>query len=292
MGDADDVQRRLWELGQGTSASLVGIVVTVDWVNRVAVVNSAGFEQPMPWLGPAPWRGSEVRVLSLGKQVMCALIEGAPIGTAQTTAGGISMVLGDDGVKYLYPHRGDAPTAGDRVRLDHAGRAVEAGKYSTEPPGSDYVPPPVPPPTGGSSWFTSVWGGNWRSNADQGNDVTISDSRTAAYGWNSMIADTIPDSATVTTLLLYLEKAEELGPTSTVPSLLGTHGESRRPAVFNDGFVAGSVGVAPAWSVVVDLLAAGYGNAFKTGSACGVGFKSGNGWRRYAQSARIYAEWR
>jgi hypothetical protein len=226
--------------------------------------------------------------------VFCAGVYGPPLGTVQTTGGGFASVLGDDSVTYSYPHLGDAPANGSRVRLDHAGRGVSAGVYSVEPEDSEFVPPAAPPPASGSSggeaWFNPAWSGNWRPGFS-GAAVEISSSRVGLYGYGTQIRDTVPDSASVSVAQLHLSQNWDNVP--GVASSMGTHGFDGAPGSASNANLSGTYSV-PGGSRVVDITGA-VADALKTGSALGVGFRSGSsGWRQYGAapgSGRIFMKW-
>ncbi|UOE45466.1 hypothetical protein [Agromyces larvae] len=285
-------EQRIFELAQGRSDTTEGLCIRMDWDARLAEVDVNGVTMKIPVSGPPPWPGDRVRIITAGLKPVCALIMGAPMGTVQTTGSGIATVEGDDHVVYRYPFLGSAPANAARVRLDHAGRVVHAGGYSVEPEGSEYVrPAPPPTPAGGAAWFGPAWSGNWRYGGFAGDAAQISDSRTAAYGYGTSIADTIPDGASVTRAELHLVQNWDNVP--GVASSMGLHGFNGRPGSMSNANLGGVFSV-PGGSRAVDIRG-GIADALKVGSALGVGFRSGaTGWREYAAapaSGRIYMEW-
>lgn len=287
-------QQKQWELEQGLSSTTEGIAIDVDWGNRLVEVNVNGQTMRVPWFGAPPWPGDRVRIISAGLRPVCTLIEGAPNGTVQTTAANFVTVLGDDGVTYRYPHFGSAPANGSRVGLDHARRAV-VGVYSTEPIGSDFVPPPVPtpPPTGGGSgWFAPVWSASWWNGAYNSGFVETSYTRVAAYGYGTSIADTIPDAAAITRAEWHLIVEWDKSGSST-PASAGVHGHDARPVNMPATDLSGTV-LVPRGATVIDIRGA-VADALKVGTARGLGFRpNASWWRRYGaapNSGRIYMEW-
>ena len=287
-------ERQLFELAQGTSETTEGVVQAVDWVASLVTVIVTGVSFDMPWIGPAPWVGDRVRVLTLGRRPFAALIEGAGAGTAQTTTGGFVTVLGDDGVSYRYEHLDVAPANGARVALDH-GRRVVLGTYATgavEPPRPP-EPGPKPPSTESrSASFGPLWSGNWRGGGFAGDAAETSTTRTAAYGYGTTIANTIPDAAQIVRAELHLVTAWDQYP--NFAASMGAHGFDGRPGAMNDGHLSGEIRVpGGAGTRVVDIR--GFADALKTGSALGVGFRTNFGWRQYVAapgSGWIYMEWR
>lgn len=279
MSTADDeLERRLWQLGQGRADTSVAVCEDVDFTSGMAAVAFvSGVRQSMPWSGPAPWPGEKVRVVNAGGSPFCQLIQGAPIGTVLTTSAGVVTVDDDDGNRYRYPHLGSAPANGARVRIDHAGRCV-VGVYAAEPAGTDYVPPPPPPGPGTQTRdFLPIDSANWRGGAwqDQGVEISSSDTpRSGFYFYGTQIADSIPDSAQVTSCVLLL--AEEWDRVPGVPSKLGMHGVGWRPAV--PPVLSGAIDVYDGGAINIIAFA----DALKAGTQYGIGFAAGYGWRRFA----------
>lgn len=291
---AADDQRKLWELSQQGASTTEGIAIDViDWAARLVEVDVGGIRMVMPWAGPPPFSEQRVRVVSAGKLFYCEPVFGASVGTVQTTGGGRANVLGEDGVLYSYPYLGTAPANGAVVRIDHGGRVILGGAYSSSPPGSsiEFAPPPPPPaPSGGAAWFNPIWSGNWRSGTFAGDAAEISSTRVALYGYGTSIANTIPDSATITRAELHLTENWDYYP--GVASSMGTHGFDGRPgAGVDNGDLAGSYSVPGLFQDIKGAVA----DALKTGAALGVGFRSGStGYRQYGTapgSGRIYMEW-
>lgn len=284
-------QRKIFELSQGLSDTTEGVILSIDWDARLVEVNQNGLTGRMPWSGAPPWVGDRVRVLKLGLKPFCTLIEGAPLGTVQTTTSSIVTVLGDDGVTYRYPHFGSAPANGAIVAMDH-GRHVVLGTLSTSPVAPvEPELPPAPPVSVGSAWFSPAWSGNWRLGVDKGGLVESSYNRTAAYGFGTSIADTIPDSATITRAEWHLALNWDNLPQNN--AIAGTHGHNGRPGSMSEGDLSGSITV-PTGSRAIGILGS-VADALKTGAALGIGFYSDpTWWRQYGAapgSGRIYMEW-
>lgn len=289
-------EQQLWELSQQTANQTEGIVTAINWATRLADVNVGGVTYSMAWFGQAPWPADRVRVVFAGKKASCTPIYGSPMGAVQSVSSGRATVLGDDGETYVYPHVGTAPAVSARVRLDHAGRAV-FGVYAAEPAGSTFVTPPAPPSagiSGGSAEFTAAWSGNWSGGAFQNEYATISSSRTAAYGYGTSIADTIPDSATIHRAELRLAKNWDNYPGEVIG--FGLHSFDGRPGSLTNGSLSGTY-TAAGGSTTINILGT-VANALRDGSARGIGFYSSAagpyGWREFDRapaSGRIYMEW-
>lgn len=286
-------QQRLYELGQQKADSTQGVCVDVDWAASLAVVNVNGVEYRVPWEGPAPWPGDRIRLVTAGVgNVFCKAVHGAPMGTVITVSSLIVTAQGDDGDTYRYPHLGSAPANGERVRLDHAGRCVLNGAYSTEPEGSDVVPVPLPPPTRpGSATFTAFWSGSWRSGTFDTDGVESSYTRVAAVGFGNQIRDTVPAAARVTRAEMQLIR-EWNKSYSGDPVRFGKHGYDGRPGSMTSSDLFGSISV-PQDATTVDISA--FIADLRSGVAKGVGiYPDAAYWIRYAPApngVRIYLEW-
>lgn len=292
MGVQDSNERRFSELAARGSDTAEGLVTAVSWSTRTVTVNVAGVSQSIRWVGPAPWPGDRVRVTQHPSNWYCELVMGAPLGTVQSVASSIATVLGDDGVTYTYPHEsGVAPSAGWRVRLDHAGR-MAAPRYSAEPLGSLYVPPPAPPnptpseqvrtfnPIDSANWWAT--GGRWDTQY-----VEVSVSRSGFYFYGTQIADTIPNSATILSATASFSEIWDNVPGT--PSMLGSHGAATRPG--SPPGLSGALAVSGSGDVNI----ASYANALKNGTQHGLGFAQNTGWRRFqtfAGSGAITIRWR
>lgn len=292
-------QQRLYELAQQKADSTGGPCLDVDWVSRLAIVNINGVETRVPWQGPPPWPGDWVRVTTAGVGSMfCTLVEGSPMGTVVTVTSRVATVTGDDGVSYRYPYLGAAPLNGDRVRLDHAGRCVHPGAYSTEPDGSDVVPkpepipvPPPPPPAPGSATFAALWSGSWRYGAFDTDGVESSYTRVAAVGFGNQIRDTVPAGARVTRAEMQLirEWNKSYSPAAV---RFGKHGYDGRPGSMSSSDLFGSISV-PQDATAVDISA--FIADLRSGVAKGIGIYPDSAyWIRYAPApngVRLYLEW-
>lgn len=293
-------EKRLYELGQQKADSTEGVCVDVAWASRTALVNANGIEGNYPWTGAPPWPGDRVRLVKAGVgNVFCELIQGAPMGTVITSASRVATVSGDDGVTYRYPYLGGAPANGARVRLDHVGRCVLGGSYSTEPDGSDVAPvpepttvPPPPPVVGGSATFAPVWSGSWRYGNLAGPAVESSYTRVAGVGFGWQIVGSIPAGATVTKAeLLLVQEWNRSG--SPAPIRFGVHGHDGQPGTLAEGDLSGVVAV-PQSAGRYDIGA--FAAALRSGAAKGLGIYPDEAyWIRYAAAptgVRVYMEWR
>lgn len=266
------------------------VCVDVDWGEQLATVNVGGAERVMPWVGPAPWPGDPVRVVTAGQIPVCWAVYGSPMGTVASATSELATVVGDDGETYIYPYRvGDALSPADRVRLDHAGRIVLA-EYTDEPPGSSYVPPAPPPgPSSGARTFYPTDSGQYQGGKYLNQYVEISVTRSGFYWYGKQIANTIPNTATITGAGLFLSEVWDNVPGA--PSKLGAHAD---PSTVHGPSAPGLSGAIDVYgSGWIDILP--FANALRDGTAFGVGFAANFGWRRFdtaARSGAIHMEWK
>lgn len=292
--------RTVHELAQGRAATTEGVAVAVDHAAHLATVNVNGVTYEMPWFGDAPLVNGRVRVLTLGRQArVCSPIHGAAMGTVVTSSGGFSTVTGDDGVTYRYRHFGDAPANGEQVRLDHAAELALVGVYAAAPvppppppPVEPDLPPP-PPPTVRSATFTPIWSGSWWNGVFNTPAVQTSYTRVAGYGYGTAIADTIPNSATITRAELHLIiDWDNSG--SSIDAAMGIHGHVGQPATLAPGDLSGVVPVPRGATRIV--LPYAVADTLRTGAARGLAFYPDNRWwRQYGaapNSGRVFMEWR
>lgn len=280
------------ELRRGLSDTVEGTCVRMDWANNLVVVNIGGGEIVMPLAGNAPWPNDKVRVIYVGQKPLCLGVRPrANLGTvAVTPSAGKVEVTGDDGQTYRYPYAANTTfSSGQRVLMDHGGRIVVC-QISSEP---DKEIVAAPPPAAGSGpvvterTFYATDSANFRGGAFQSNAVEISDSRSAFYYYGTQIADSIPDGATI--LDAYVTLTQEWDNVPGTASRMGTHGDAGRGG---QPGLSGAVSV-PGGSRTVSLMGA-FADQLKTGAAKGLGFYSGNGWRRYgsaASSGQVYVRW-
>jgi hypothetical protein len=277
------MEKTLREQGADTTQ---GICTAVNFTTGLATVNIGGAIQLMQWDGHHPWEGDKVRVTYAGKTPTCRPVYGSTQGTVLTVAANVATVTGDDGDTYVYP-AAVAVTSGARVRLDHAGRLV-TGVYPAEPATPAYQAPATPPSeTIHDRWFYPIDSGNYRLGTFTPGGVEISDNRSGYYWYGTQIADTLPDNATILEATINL--TEEWDNVPGTPSHLGRHSQPTR------------AGAAPALTGSIDVTGGGttdigtFAAALASGTAYGVGFAAGAGWRRFASAASsggIHIRWK
>lgn len=272
-------------LAKGASDSAEGLCTAISWADRLVTVNQQGALLQMPWVGHPPWVGDRVRVITAGQRPFCEAVYGSPLGTYVSAAGNIATVTGDDGVTYEYPYpNGASYSVGHRLLLDHAHRAVVM-RYSTDPVTAVPGGPSAPTSTSGSAWFYPTDSGNYRSGVFSSQYAEVSINRTAAYWYGTQIANTIPDSATITRAEIHLVELWDNVPGT--PTQMGTHTQASRGA---EPTITGTINVSGTGVYALGSFA----NSLKTGSVYGLGFRKNTGWRRfatYATSGAIYMQW-
>lgn len=287
MNDAVQTEQQLADLAAAQSSSALAVVIDTDWPGkRVTVRFADGVEQTMGWALSAPWEGDTVRVLRVDGQPFCLAVMPPEIGTVQAIGGNLATVVLDDDTRVQWPFLGTAPANGARVNVSAAGRVI-LGTYSTEPPGSEFEPPPKPPaPTRRTVRFIPVGTANYRGGAYQGQELEISSSgtpRSAFVFYGTQVRDTIPPGATGIEAELVL--AENWDNVPGTPSKLGTHGHAGGVPGSSPGIDAsGALDVYDGGSINVASLIP----RFRSGAAFGFAFPGGYGWRQFAASADLW----
>lgn len=202
------------------------------------------------------------------------------VGTVTAVDGDWVTVESAAGVHVLPFWAGYSPAVDDIVKLDWNEVPAAAWVLSTQP--EPVAPPPAPGGGGGASIqvFTAVDAGSW--DARYGwhlADVWASNVKRGAWFYGTKIADTIPASATPTSIEVYMSPSQVQG---AAPNF-ATHANPGRPGgapAFTSGVTA--VGITAGW---VSLPLA-FANALKAGGGSfGVGVNQGgfNKFRSLAQ---------
>lgn len=291
--DAVETEQRLADLAAASATSSIAQVETVDWVNEVVtVVYGDGSRQTLSWALSAPWPDDVVRIVSVGHRPFCIPVHGPTIGVVESVASGKARVRLDNDRTVTWPYVGAAPSSGQRVFVDPAGRIV-VGVYSSEPPGSDHqvaAPlPPAAPPTGGPTFhllrFVPIGTANYRNGAYAGSALEISSNRSAFIFYGTQVRDSIPGDASNIGAELVLG-AENWDNVPGVASLLGTHAWAGGPPGSPPGInTAGALSVWDGGKYNVG----GFMPSFRDGSAFGFAFPAGDhGWRQFSQLADLY----
>lgn len=259
---------------------LLGMCQSVDWANLIAQVTLPGASAPIPahMAGPAPIVGQPVWVSLVGD---LAVTQGRPSQPSLATVQGdpdegVVMVLADDGATYEVGFSpAYTPADGHRVLLNWEAGGHIVIRIDVE------VAPVAPPtdqvlPTARSKTFNPIDSGSYRPGGWQTGSVYFGSSfPSAGYFHGTQIADTIPDSATITGIRVYLEVIQA-GGQSTMP--LSLHGAASRPGGSLDLSDTINIGAMPAGFRGNVELPLAWGELLKTGQRRGVG-TSGPGLR-------------
>lgn len=265
MSLSDTQARRNLDLSLNRAHLSIGVCLSVDVQTGVAVVEVGGGAVPMAMLN-RPTVGDRVHVLTAGGDRLClGPAWRSPLGeVVGTPSAGLAAVLLPDGSMHELPYSTALTLSdGDQVAIDwEAGLIVAEPAAEAASPGSPTGPPgstvetehafyPVASGSYGSSWFT--------------NRVYSSDSNIGVFLYEG-IADTIPDSAEILSVGLYLHAIQTYGgnPTIGLHSLTSLSGA---PSVTSAVAVPGGTG----WK----SLPTSFGDALKTGTARGVGTNHG-----------------
>ena len=276
----------------GSSSAVQGVCNSIDWAARTAQVNVAGSTIDLPMLG-VPIVGAYCWVGTMGSTVLVlGPVPPAPLATATSSpSSGLVAVTGDDGMAYTVASNGFTITSGTRVVLQWADRggfvvALESADPLTKTPVSGGGN------TGGGSTastaiFRPVYSGSQNTGASNfwTSDVLCSDSNEGMYSYATQIADTIPDTATITRVSLQL-------------AVTGTgYGDAPNWGLHNLASLSGVLSVSSATPLPGGsgnfLLPNSFGDALKTGSMKGVGTAHGGYWQygNATQSGMLTISW-
>jgi hypothetical protein len=238
----------------------------------LAKVDVDGVRLTVPMVGQNwPILGDTVRLLRVGKQTLLlgptlarptvgrVSATGSPRVTVEYPAGsGVTQLMG-------YP-KGASPVVNDVAVIDwSSGGTVVA--FVTAAAG--LVAPTDPTPPKGAQQFRQVFtaldsGSYAKGGGLQANDVYASASRRSLWVYGSKIADSIPDSARIDAIGIYLPLLSDQAGNRP---MLGTHGNasmpSTSPTIANLTSIANPSGGVP--------LPTSFGDLLKTGAAMGVG---------------------
>jgi hypothetical protein len=238
--------------------------VQVDFGGGPVTIYSAGLSTPLPGVG--------VRVIRLnGFTLMLGVVKPQPaFGVVVATGTPTLTVELPDGTTSQIPYLTSyvSPAMNDVVLISWPDGPVIVGKLAAAPT-SDYIPP-----TGGGSGATQVMefvaddsgnfyipGGSWNYN-----DPWASSQNTGAF-FHSAIAGSIPDSANVSLVELYVTEFYSMFP--NVQSSVGLHSltsKSGNPNVRS----ATPISAGSGWKTLPNS----FGDALKTGAATSLGFAS------------------
>lgn len=216
--------RKNTEFADGMSDLRLGTCVSIDWVNSLALVNVPGGQVSMPMVGTAPIPQRPCWVGFFGKTPIC--LGPAPRSTMCTVSGspsgGVVQVTGDDGgiYKVVYDAR-LTPASGNRVLVDwlESGGTilcvVSADPVTFDP--NTPAPPVVVPGKKVTRTFNPTDSGSQSGSGSSGSGsfftprVFCSDSNVGGYFYGTQIASTIPDSASIISVELYLDEVTGYG---------------------------------------------------------------------------------
>lgn len=262
--------------------------VQVDFGQGAINCQSASTFQPLPGDSVFCQQSGATTVMlgpsSLRSGVGTVTATGAPKITVSTSIGSRQMF-------YISSY---APTIGDVVLIDWGSGGIVVGKVTGAPAGS-YLPPSAAPASflvdfaanDSGTWY--VPGGGFNQT-----DVwcTSTGNNRGAWYYGTTIPDTIPDTATITSLQLFLPEFYNQFPSSL--ALIGLHtfaAKTGEPVITSPTAVPGGAG----WV----NLPLPFGDALKTGADKGVGTGStaGSGYHKYrgvasdADSGKLRIGW-
>lgn len=199
--------------------------------------------------------------------VMGPTVGKAPTGTVTAVASSLvtlSTVFGD----VTAPYIGSTPAAGQIMGLRWHGGPLALGVMSTSPA----APTPPDPPAESTSRHVDVFqaldAGSWNRFGWQQAQVWASDSYSGLWTYGSKIADTLPASADVAKVEIYLPVVSLYGN----PPNFALHAYTKKPAGQPGYGTTVPLAVRPGWNT----LPKSWGNALRSGGGSfGVGVNHG-----------------
>lgn len=265
----------------GASSLSQGVCVSIDWPNRLAMVNVGGAGGAaglaMPMVNAAPFPGQAVWVGFLGGQPIClGMVPNAATGTTvgDATSGRVT-VAADDGREYIVPYMGEPPIASSRVMLHWAANGVVLGVSSADETGTTPDVPVTPGGGSGARSFFATDSATWRSGGWSDNTFSVSDTRSGFYWYGTQVRDSVPAGATVTGF--GIQVAANQAPSSNVTlTLHADGGRAGAPPSALDTFVVSQ-------GSGYKQLPLAWGTAMKSGTAFGIGSvqASASGWMEW-----------
>lgn len=205
-------------------------------------------------------------------------------GVVTAVASGLATLTSSVGTTVVAPYTGTTPTVGQTMKLLWHGGPF-AMLMSTSPAGGTPPPPPGATPTTHTDYFYAVDAGSYGSGRWWTNQVWASDNNLGAWFYGSKINDTIPASAVVSSIQIYVSAQQISG---SAPNF-ALHPYYTNPGTSPSYASVTAVGVTPGWV----SLPAGFGSALKSGGGyAGVGVDHGgynifNSLAADAQSGRL-----
>lgn len=130
------------------------------------------------------------------------------------------------GVTTQMPHNADyVPTVGDAVLIDWESGGVVVCKLTALPGAEVPATAPAVQPKRNRQTFTAIDSGSFQDGRWWTNEVWSSDNNIGGWFYGSKIRDTIPDTAVIVSVRLYLPAKQVFGN----PSNLGRHSSETRP---------------------------------------------------------------
>jgi hypothetical protein len=217
-----------------------------------------------------------VQVWNIDKQyfVMGPVATKPDRGTVVSVSGGLATLTPNIGTNpVVAPYTGTTPSAGQTMKLLWHGGPL-AMLMSTSPAGN--TPPTAPggAATTHTDYFTAIDAGSYGSGRWWTSQVYASDNNLGAWFYGSKISDTIPASAAIQSVELFLSPTSQ---NSGANPNVALHSYQSKPGGSPSLSSATAIGVVPGF-VVIDGpgFSTGFGNALRAGGgAAGVGLSHG-----------------
>lgn len=200
---------------------------------------------------------------------------GAKAGQGTVVSVASSLVtLDTDYGTVSCPYGGDAPSAGQIMKITWRGGPFAMAVMSTSP-APNIAPPPPQAATGAHvDVFTALDAGSFNTRWWTA-QVRADDSDIGAFFYGSKISDTLPAAANIQRVEVFVSAAQIYGS----PPNFGVHANQTRPAGAPSITSATATAVSPGWVTIDNPVSGpntGFGNALKAGGgSAGIGVAHG-----------------
>lgn len=247
---------------QGTFVAATGGACTVDVAgSRIPAILGTSF---------VPEVNEAVFVWNVDEQffVMGPIATKPDRGTVQSVSGGLVTLTTALGTTVTCPYAGTTPSAGQIMKILWHGGPF-AMLMSTSPAGNTPPVAPGTPAVSHTDTFTAIDAGSYGSGRWWTSQVYASDSNLGAWFYGSKIADTIPSSAVISSIQVFIPGGSQIQ--GSAPNF-ALHPYGSNPGVSPSFSGATAVSVAPGWVA----LPASFATALKSGGgSAGIGVAHG-----------------
>jgi hypothetical protein len=263
--------------------------VQIDFGQGPVTCPSATLFTPLP--------GDQVRCIKAGATTLMIgpAVPRSSIGTVTAVPGApLVTVLTSIGSKQLPYNSAYAPTIGDTVIIDWAAGGIVTGKVTGIPTGS-YTPPPATAKSF-SADFRANDSGTWYVPGSTWNQTdvwcTSTGNNRGAWFYGNTIADTIPNTAKIGSVQVFVDEFYNIAPSSL--ALIGLHtltSKSGAPTITSPVSISAGTGWKTLPNSFGDSLKSGSKRGIGTGSSAGSGFHKFTSRARDSDSGKLRIKW-